>query len=341
MGKIDATLRQPQLSSNIIAFLTAICVVLLGVWTGVLDIDSYDLMLSLPVMESFRTPELFSRQDLLIESGRVIPFYVYRALSYFSSFGIRIEDLITYGFIVTHAAALYVFWWISLYFVQSRVVASLSAIIIGISIPDSLCFNWTYFPTRCFVSASAALPFLCLSILFILRERFWLASLAATVTALAHPGLGMISLALVSAGIVGTKQASFSTKGVRLLGVGAGALILLFAVGSHVAQNKSDLVDSKLVWKIFTVFSEHSLIEFHWPDRYIEYLLANTTLFIVLLYMPEIPRRKATSLLLCSYILIGVYGLNLYLLGDFTLVQTFLFRASLITKLLGIPILLW
>ncbi len=302
---------------------------------GIVDVDAHDLLLALPLIRHYAFPDLYSPNDLLIAASETTPFVLYSWLGFLFRAGVNIESYLgaLYQFLL--AAALVPIWLMAFRISGSKFLSGAFITTLVLSNTGAGALQWTSFPTRCLISSSAALPFLFAALYSSLTSRHLISIIYSCLTAVLHPGFGLISLTLCGSWSIRLLPQAWK---LRLL-YWSPVFIIFAAILSNwfpaFLIHDRPSYDRAQFWEIFREFSVHAFIETHWPEAYLLCFIELILTLKFLKYLPPYAQKFFSHCLIVILLLCSIYILNLYYLKIPEVALAFLFRSTVILKVIG------
>lgn len=295
-----------------------------------------DLDVAFPIVQELADPGLYAENDLLVQSGKRVPFYVYRMASLLYSTGQDVEAIWFMLYMVLLAATFYGVFRLGLEISGSP---SVGAICVGVAAAMRYLrggLHWSHVPQNGMVTSHVAIPILLFVLICLYQRRHLAALVLAAITFSVHPYTGL--LALLAAGSVVVFSASETPVRKRLAWLAVAGLlcapnaayILLalpdnFGVGAA-ASSPDEFFD------IFRIYAWHAFPEDHWHEGYAWVFINLAGIAFFARYLPPRHRRPTAAIVLAMIAAMVIYVLNLYTIQIRSLALAFLFRATYILK---------
>lgn len=275
-------------------------------------------------------PDNHFDDDLLIISGRRLPYFFNRLASLLYRMNLPVEFLWSLLFV-----ALKIAFWVSLWFLSYSVtgdpaVAALATMACYFSHMHAYSLHWTPVKPLAPYHGMFALPFGYVALALVLQGNFLMAALMATIAFGIHATIGAIACASVAvATLIGSN--SFIVFGYSVLIISAVALPVLFKVFSLARQKQTAGGD---LLPVFRTMMGHYFPERHLHEGYGTFgLMLFGCALLSPYYMEFIYRKDMFIVVLLSLLALPIISvINLFTLKSLTLIQAYLFRATVFIK---------
>lgn len=316
-------------SSFLLATALSLILIVYISFYGNLPANCHDLHLWLPISLDWAQPGLFPMEDLIISSGRKIPFHFYRLIGSVYKMGVDIEMAI-YGIYLTFLFLTFLSTWYLAFSVCKHKLAATMAVVLLATVEGKGTLNACGVPLSCLVTAHIALPLA----LFALGKTFnlrWLQGLLiGTLTFNIHPYIGLITLCLVATIFVSEAPTALSNKISWLFLAGLlclpNVVYMLFNVSANFSFHPGK--DSKEFYEIFKMYAFHVYIRDHWRGGYGWFFLNLAGAIYFAGGLPKQLERMTKRALTVLLFLCAVYLLNLYSVKYKGLLLTFLISGT-------------
>lgn len=290
-----------------------------------------DMRIYYSLIKKFADPTLYTSQDLIITSGELIPFNFYRLGAFLYRW--NPENFFLYWYaafqlilVLTSVTIFLVFGEI----LKCRKLALLTTIFVLVSEPKLGALNWTFVPLFSMVSRTPAQLLVFLSLLFFLRGQGLKATLVSGACFSIHPGYSLISFSH----ILFWEFRTLNFKNIIYYGT-VFSLLGMPTLYQLLSVSKPFEVQSIVgFFDIFPTYSFHAYFGNHLYEGVGACIFLAIIFFHVAKSLESELSNRLCSIFFCTLAIISFYAINLYFVESVFVTKMFLYRATIVTKIL-------
>ena len=233
----------------------------------------------LPMAHDAADPGLYSTNDLLLATGRLGPFFMYRAAGVLYATPHAVDVWWFAIYLVALFGSFVALWWIARAVGASTVTATIATATIAVANPFRGTIHWFLIPPPNLVISTLALPAVLAALALALAGRRGWGLLVASATFNLHPSMGLLTAAAIAA-LMAWDRVTGAPDALPIPVIArwwSAALVLALPTALFVATSTPGnfaVPDGATFRRVFDLYSWHVAPADHWREGYGFFLLA-------------------------------------------------------------------